>query len=195
MRAVTLLLLPLFAACTLVSNAEVEGKLGGGDSDLGNGMAFQEQLPDQTSATLTEAITFTEGAVSAQDLDKSPSSGSTDTVDGSLSLNGSEGWDGNDADAYRFWVQADRGELDVRMHATWERAEVDLDFGIFGDPDGDGIYNDWFTTFGETSCRTDAKPEVCQTPPPLPPGEYYLLALAYLGSGEEPYHIELEWDP
>lgn len=188
------MLIPLLAACTLVSDAEVEGKLGGEDSGetAAPGLAFEEAVPDLTSVTMTEWITFVDNAVAAQDLGTLSGGGATDTVDGTLVLNGGEGWDGNDADAYLFTL---KGTQDVRLHATWEHAEVDLDFGIFGDLDGDRIFGDWFTTFGETSCRTNAKPESCETPPPLPAGEYYLLALAYLGSGEEPYHIELEWDP
>lgn len=195
MLGVPLLVLPFLASCTLVSDVEVEAKLRGEDSGAegGRGLAFEEG-PDRTSVTLNENLEIVLDTLEAQDLGELSTAGFLDTIDGSLTLSGTEGWSGNDADAFAFTVAAAQ---QVRLAATWGYDTNDLDFGIFGRvPAETGPYVDWFSTYGETHCRTDVNPEVCLTAAPLSADtSYYLLALAYLGSGDEPYHIELEWDP
>lgn len=178
-----------------MSDAELEGKLGGSDSaGEGAGLHFTEELPDETTVELNENIEIVLATLVAEDLGELSAGGAIDTLDGNLTLNGAEGWGSNDSDAFRFQVAADQH---VRLAATWGNDVNDLDFGIFGRfPADDGPYVDWFSTYGESHCRTDANPEVCVTTVSLSADtRYYLLALAYLGTGDEAYHVELEWDP
>jgi hypothetical protein len=117
--------------------------------------------------------------------------GYVDVVDGSIALSGSDGWNGaNDSDAYMFTVPE---SMRVSMVASWPNATSDIDFGIWGDYDPYGQL-EYFSSFSDSYCLTGSDPEVCETVVTLEPDiTYYLVALGYAGTGDEPYHVELEW--
>jgi hypothetical protein len=120
--------------------------------------------------------------------------GFVDVLDGTIAFDPSiSGWEGNDGDAYAFTVPE---TMYVSMNASWADAAADIDFGIWGVLPGYEEFGiiDVFWSFSDAHCLTGANPEVCESLVPLEPDvTYYLVALGYLGTDDEPYHVELEW--
>jgi hypothetical protein len=157
------------------------------------GQQVTETLPDTTVAEIEPAdTTLILETLVAQELGMLTGLGYVDIVSGSTVLDPAmSGWNGtNDSDAFAFTVPE---SMYVRMIAGWGDAEADIDFGIwYTDPDYGVI--DLFSSFGTTYCLTGANPEVCESVVTLEPDvTYYLLALGYLGTDEQPYTVELEW--
>lgn len=157
------------------------------------GVQATETTPDTSVAKLDADYALIEDSLVAQDLGMLSGLGYVDIVDGTATMSGADGWDANDGDAYAFTVPA---TTNVRLTASWPDAADDIDFGIWGYYEGYGII-DWFSSFGDSYCLTGSNPESCETVVTLEPDTtYYLVALGYAGeSGDEPYHIELEWMP
>jgi hypothetical protein len=157
------------------------------------GVQAAETLPDETLAEidLADNSLIAETLV-AQDLGMLSGLGYVDVITGSsLHDPAASGWNGtNDSDAFAFTVPE---LLGVRMVASWADSATDIDFGIwYADPDYGLI--DLFSSWGSTYCMSAANPEVCESEIVLEPETtYYLLALGYLGTDDEPYTIELEW--
>ncbi|MDP2304448.1 MAG: hypothetical protein Q8P18_00300 [Pseudomonadota bacterium] len=157
------------------------------------GIQATETLPDTTLAEIDPAAyTLIADTLVAQELGMLSGLGYVDIVSGSSVLDpATSGWNGtNDSDAFAFTVPE---SMYVRMLAAWPDAAADIDFGIwYLDPEY-GIV-DLFSTFGDSYCLTGANPEVCESVVTLEPEvTYYLLALGYLGTDEQPYTVELEW--
>ncbi len=157
------------------------------------GQQVSETLPDVTVAELDLAdYSLVEETLVAQELGMLSGLGYVDIVSGSSVLDPAySGWNGtNDSDAFAFTVPE---SMYVRMVAGWTDAAADIDFGIwYADPEY-GII-DLFSSFGDSYCLTGANPEVCESVVTLEPDvTYYLLALGYLGTDEQPYTVELEW--
>lgn len=155
------------------------------------GVEAVEEQPDTTTAELDADLILIEETLAAQDLGMLSGLGYVDLVDGITEFDPAvSGWTGNDGDAFSFMVPE---TMYVKMTASWEDGAADIDFGIWGFYEGYGFI-DWFSSFGDTYCLTGANPEVCETVVPFEPETtYYLVALGYLGTDDEPYHIELEW--
>lgn len=157
------------------------------------GQQVTETTPDTTLAEIDPAAyTLIEETLVAQELGMLSGLGYVDIVSGSSLLDpAGSGWNGtNDSDAYAFTVPE---SMYVRMSAGWPDVEADLDFGIwYADPEYGVV--DLFSSFGDSYCLTGANPEVCESVVTLEPDvTYYLLALGYLGTDEQPYTVELEW--
>lgn len=155
------------------------------------GVEAVEEQPDATVAELDADLILVEDTLAAQDLGMLSGLGYVDIVDGTIEFDPAvSGWTGNDGDAFAFMVPE---TMYVKLTASWEDAAADVDFGIWGYYEGYGFI-DWFSSFGDSYCLTGANPEVCETIVPFEPETtYYLVALGYLGTDDEPYHVELEW--
>ncbi|MDP2317384.1 MAG: hypothetical protein Q8P41_31155 [Pseudomonadota bacterium] len=157
------------------------------------GQQVTETLPDTTLAEIDPAdYTLVMDTLVAQEIGMLTGLGYVDIVSGSAVLDPAmSGWNGtNDSDAFAFTVPE---TMYVRMSAGWADPEADIDFGIwYADPEY-GVL-DLFSSFGDSYCLTGANPEVCESVVTLEPDvTYYLLALGYVGTDEQPYTVELEW--
>lgn len=195
------------AAGALYTTTSLEIQVNGGEYELESplvldgvapkviGIQVEETLPDQTVAEIDLAdYTLIEATLVTQDIGMLSGLGYVDVVTGSSVMDPAySGWNGtNDSDAFAFTVPE---TMNVRMVARWDDAAADIDFGIWY-PDPDYGLIDIFASWGDTYCLTGANPEVCETVVSLEPDTtYYLLALGYLGTDEEPYTVELEWLP
>jgi hypothetical protein len=157
------------------------------------GKQITETLPDTTNAVLSPAdYTLDEATLNTQDVGMLSGLGYVDTFDGSIVFDPSaSGWNGtNDSDAYAFTVPE---SMYVRMTAGWPDAQADIDFGIFYADPTYGII-DLFSSYGDSYCLTSSDPEACESVVTLDPDTtYYLVALGYVGTDEQAYHVELEW--
>lgn len=157
------------------------------------GQEVAETLPDTTLAELDLAdYTLITDTLVSQELGMLSGLGYVDIVTGSSVLDpAASGWNGtNDSDAFAFTVPE---SMNVRLIAAWPDATADIDFGIWY-ADADYGLTDLFSTFSDAHCLTAANPEVCESVVTLEPEvTYYLLALGYLGTDEQPYTVELEW--
>lgn len=156
------------------------------------GQTIAEALPDTTNGDINAAdYSLILDTLVVQDVGMLSGLGYVDIVDGASDMSsGASGWDGNDSDVFAFTVPE---PMYVSMVAGWADTTADIDFGIWGNYDPYGVI-DYFSSFSSSYCLTGADPEVCTLIVPLEPDvQYYLVALGYLGSGDEPYHIELEW--
>lgn len=156
------------------------------------GIVTAESQPDTTIAELNADYTLNLDTLVSQDIGMLSGLGYVDILDGSSVLDpATAGWGGgNDSDAFAFTVPE---SVLVRMSAAWADVAADLDFGIWGDFPPYGTI-DYFSSFSDSYCLTGANPEICETIVPLEPGiTYYLVALGYLGTDEQAYHVELEW--
>ncbi len=156
------------------------------------GQTLTETLPDVTNGDINAAdYTLILDNLVVQDIGMLSGLGYVDIVDGSSDMSsGGSGWDANDSDVFAFTVPE---PMYVSMVASWPDTTADIDFGIWGNYDPYGVI-DYFSSFSSSYCLTGADPEVCTLIVPLEPEvQYYLVALGYLGTDDEPYHIELEW--
>jgi hypothetical protein len=186
------ILLPFLAACTWIGADELTDRLASPcEADCGRVIA--EALPDTTVAEMLPGTSTLEpSSLVAQDVGLVSGVGLVDTFTGSSVLDPAvQGWNGtNDSDAFTLRVPA---ETRVRLTATWPDSATDLDFGIWAD-DLDLGYVDLISSYGPDSCLTGDHPTVCESNFVFVPDvAYQLLAMGYLGDGEEAYTIELEW--
>jgi hypothetical protein len=189
------------SAGALYSTASVEVPLDGGPVTMSEPVVLDAVFPKvigketvetgDSFAQLDANYALVTDTLVAQDIGMASGLGFVDVFDGTIAFDPAvSGWDGNDADVFAFTVPE---PMAVKMVAAWADTAADIDFGIFGTYGEYGII-DWFSSFGDTYCLTGANPEVCETVLPLEPDvQYYLVALGYLGTDEEPYHVELEW--
>jgi hypothetical protein len=193
------------AAGALYATASIEADVTGSDVAVADpivldgvfpkvvGVEVAETLPDTTLAEIDLAdYSLVADTLVAQDVGMLSGLGYVDIVSGTSVLDPStSGWNGgNDSDAYAFTVPT---SMYVRMSGSWPDSAADLDFGIwYADPD-DGLI-DLFSSWGDSYCLTGANPELCESVVTLEPDTtYYLVALGYLGTDEQPYSVELEW--
>ncbi|MDP2311933.1 MAG: hypothetical protein Q8P41_03445 [Pseudomonadota bacterium] len=192
---VLLLALPL-AGCTWIDEATLDERLGQDDTAASVCRSpLAEALPEETAALMATADSSLVEATS-QDLGIASPIGCTDVVTGALVFGPASGWNGdNDSDGYAFAVPAP-----TRLHltATWPDSSADLDFGVWSLDDDGTARVDLFSTNGESNCIGATDPEDCTSAIPLGPSEaedrpYLLVALGYVGEGEMPYEVALEW--
>ncbi len=153
------------------------------------GVQATETLPDTTLAEINAADnSLILDTLVAQDLGMLSGLGFVDIISGSNTFDPAyAGWNlGNDSDAYAFTVPE---TLHVRLTAGWADPAADIDVGIWFADASAGVIDlfDW-------ACLTGANPEVCDSAVTLEPEvTYYLVSLAYAGTDEQAYTIELEW--
>lgn len=152
------------------------------------GVQVAETLPDTTFAELDGNYNLVLDTLVAQEGGALTGPGFVDSVDGTMSLTGGDGWEVNDSDAYQFTV-TEAGYASITAAFDDPSATADLDFMFYGD-DGSGTYIDYMYF----DCASVVNPELGTLYIPTAPDmTYYLLALGYSGSGDIPYHIEIEW--
>ncbi|MDP2308461.1 MAG: hypothetical protein Q8P18_20750 [Pseudomonadota bacterium] len=187
-----------FGACTWIDEAALEARLGEpAEQDTaadGCRAPIAESLPDQTVATMKlEDSSLVDS--SSEDIGTASPIGCVDVVSGAIVFGASSGWNvDNDSDAYAFAVPS---PARLRMTATWLDTEADLDFGVWSLNEAGTAHVDLFSTNGESNCIGSTDPEACTSAITLTPSEeerpYLLVALGYVGDGEAPYDVELEW--
>lgn len=157
------------------------------------GIQVAETLPDETVADVSLAdTTLDPTTLVAQEIGMLSGLGYVDIITGSSTFDPTfEGWGaGNDSDAFAFTVPE---SMYVRMKASWPDSTADIDLGIFYE-DADYGYIDLFGSFGESYCMTGDDPEICTSVVTLEPEiSYWVIPLAYAGTDEQAYTIELEW--
>ena len=184
--------------CTWIGGAELSQRLADNDSASDSACPdcarqIAEELPDRTVAPMEPGTsTLDHGATISQEVGVLSEIGLVDEVSGTIAFNsGSTGWeDGNDADAYRFEVAE---SCNLSLVGDWTDQAADLDFGVWQEDESAG-WVDLFSQYGPNNCLGSEKPSACQSAVSLEPDtEYLLLVLGYLGSGDEPYAVSLEW--
>lgn len=187
------LLLPFAVSCTWIDEAAFADRLAAEDCTGECGLVVEEALPDATHAEMIPGTsTLVHDTLESQPVGRVSGIGQTDQFSGGITfVTGSTGWEGgNDSDAFQIEVPA---LCRVRMTADWGGAAADLDFGLWTN-DGSNGWTDLLSQYGPGSCLASDKPSVCESNAELKPGkEYQLLVLGYLGEGEEPYEVSLEW--
>ncbi len=187
------LLLPLAASCTWIDEEAYADRLAAEDCAGDCGLVVEEALPDTTHAEMQSGTsTLLHGTLQSQPVGRVSAVGTTDRFSGGITfVTGSTGWEGgNDSDAFQLEVPA---TCRVSMTADWGSAAADLDFGLWTN-DGSKGWTDLFSQYGPGSCLASDKPSACESSVELEPDkEYQLLVLGYLGEGEEPYEVALEW--